>query len=179
MGKEKGETFEIIFGLGTRTSIFWIVGNEPLYAEVQKIVNGPSQTAWPYDKSCTINGRHYRIESADENASVTTYLGIATPRYIDCVAMKNDSHSQPAKLQYYVVLDELVKVQLFSQRKEVLFGRKWYNTIVGSHNRVTQVEDECGFMKIKHRLNFGNREPWVSTYTITQVFYHQDGKDED
>ena len=72
-----------------------------------------------------------------------------------------------------------MEVQLSSQRKEVLFRGKWYSTIVGSHNRVTQKEDECGFMKIKTRLNLGNREPWVSVDTITQVFYHQDSEDED
>ena len=72
-----------------------------------------------------------------------------------------------------------MEVQLSSQRKEVLFRGKWYNTIVGSHNHVTQLEDECGFMKIKTRSNLDNREPWVSTDTITQVFYHQDSEDED
>ena len=154
------------------------IGNKPLSPEVQEIVNDPSQVAYYY-KSCTINGRHYRIDSVDENAPVTTYSCIATPSYIDCVARKNDPHSQRAKLQYYGVLEEIVEVQLSSQRKEVLFRGKWYSTIVGSHNRVTQKEDECGFMKIKTRLNLGNREPWVSTNTITQVFYHQDSEDED
>ena len=155
-----------------------IVGNKPLSQEVQEIVNGPSQAAYYY-KSCTINGRHYRIESIDKNAPVTTNSGIATPSYIDCVARKNDPRSQRAKLQYYGVLEEIVEVQLSSQRKEVLFRGKWYSTIVGSHNRVTQKEVECGFMKIKTRLNLGNREPWVSADTITQVFYHQDSEDED
>ena len=36
-----------------------------------------------------------------------------------------------------------------------------------------------GSLKIKTRLNLGNREPWVGADTITQVFYHQDSEDED
>ena len=129
------------------------VANEPLSHEVQEIVNGPSQVAYYY-KSCTINGRHYRIESVDENAPVTTYSGIATLSFIDCVARKNDPRSQQAKLQYYGVLEEILEVQLSYQRKDVMFKGKWYNTIVRSHNGVTQVEDECGFMKNQNSVKF-------------------------
>ena len=66
-----------------------IVGNEPLFPEVQEIVNGPSQPAY-YHKSCTINGRHYRIGSVDENTPITTNSSNTTPSYIDCIARKND-----------------------------------------------------------------------------------------
>ena len=76
-------------------------------------------------------------------------------------------------------MEEIVEVQLLSQQKEVLFRGKWYKTILGTDNRVTQVEDECGFLKIKTTQNLGNREPWISANTITQVFYHQDSEDED
>ena len=135
-------------------TVFWgIVGNEPLSPKVQEIVNGPSQAVYYY-KFCTINGQCYIIESVDENAFVTTNSSIATHGYIDCVARKNDSCSQRAKLQYYGVLEEIVEARLSSQRKEVLFRGKLCNTIVGSHNRVTQVEDECGFMKNQNSVKF-------------------------
>ena len=146
--KGKGESIESFLEWVQEAIFLGTVENEPLSPEVQEIVNGPSQVAYYY-KSCTINGRHYRIESVDENAPVTTYSGIATLSFIDCVARKNDPRSQQAKLQYYGVLEEIVEVQLPSQRKEVMFRGKWYNTIVRSHNGVTQIEDKCGFMKSK------------------------------
>ena len=121
MGKGKGETFEIIFGMVQEQVFLGLIGNEPLSSEVQEIVNGPSQAAYYY-KSCTINERHYRIYSVDENTPVTTNLGIATPSYIDCVSRKNDPRSQRAKLQYYGVLEEIVEVQLSSQRKKFCLG---------------------------------------------------------
>ena len=127
-----------------------ILGNELSAREVQEIVNGPSQAACYYK---SINRIHYRIKIVDENAPVTTYSCFATPCYIDCIARKNDLRSQRSTLPYYGVLEEIVESQLSSQRKEALFRRMWYNTIIGTHNRVTQVEDECGFMKIKITQN--------------------------
>ena len=113
MGKENGEIEPLkSFLEWVQQQVFLeIVGNEPPFHEIQETVNGHSQAAYYY-KSCTINGRHFRIESVDENASVTTYSRIATPSYIDCVARKNDHHSQRAKLQYHKIVEEIVEVQL-------------------------------------------------------------------
>lgn len=66
----------------------------------------------------------------DENAFVTSDSCIATPSYIDFVAWKMNPCSKRAKLQYYRVLEEIMNVTLSTQRKEVLFKRMWYNTIV-------------------------------------------------
>lgn len=90
-----------------------------------------------------MNGQHYRIKCVDDSAPTTFDSRIATPSYIDGIASKNDLYSHWARLQYYGILEEIVEVQLSSQWKEVLFKGKWYNTIVYTHNCVTQIEDEC------------------------------------
>ena len=45
--------------------------------------------------------------------------------------------------------------------------------IVGEHNDVTQVEDKCGFVKIKTTMKH-NEEPWMSPDFIGQVFYFEE-----
>jgi hypothetical protein len=115
-------------------------------------MNGPSQAAYYY-KSCTINKRHYIKYSVDENAPVITNLSSATPSYIDYIVGKNNPSSQWTKLQSYGVLLEIMKVQLSSQQKEVLFKVNWYKTIVETHNYVIKVEDDCRFIKINTNLN--------------------------
>lgn len=107
----------------------------------------------------------------NEWASITFNLGISNTSYIDSVVSKSDKNPQQSRLKYYDILEEIVEIEYEFYIKVVLFKGYWYQKTIGEHNDVTQVEDECGFVKIKTTMKH-NEEPWMSPKFIAHITQH-------